>query len=102
MTLQKHILSRVGIFAVVMLFLMLIFYIKFLITKEGVEIFQLVFFGFIWLIMSASYLLFEASDLRNNVNNINKRKFNLITGYSLFVVLIILTLYIIRGAAYMF
>lgn len=102
MTLQKHILSRVGMFTIVMLLLMLLFYIKFLFTKDGVEIFQFALFGFIWLFMSASYLLFAASDLRENVNNKNKRKFNLITGYSLFAVLILLTLYIIRGATYLF
>jgi hypothetical protein len=87
---------RVGIFVIIILLLILGFYIKFLITKDGVEILQFALFGFIWLFMSASYLLFESSELKENLKDNNKRKFNLITGYSLFTILIIIFLQFIK------
>lgn len=98
MTIQKHILVRVGKFAIVLLLLALGIYIKSFFTHDGTEIIQFVVLGFIWIFLSALYLLLERSNLKDK----NKRKFNLIIGYSLFLVLILLTLQFIRGATYAF
>ncbi len=97
MTLQKHILFRLKVFSIVLLIFASGFYLKFLVSNDGIEILYFIIFGSVWLVMSALYLLIESFELKES-----KRKFNLITGISILVILTILVIQFMIGAAKVF
>ncbi|TRO66798.1 hypothetical protein [Christiangramia sabulilitoris] len=102
MTLGKHITHRFLIFGIILSILGVGFYLKYLLFNDGKEIFQFLIGAFIWLFLSGSFLLYESSELKQNLNNKKKRRFNLITGISIFTIIGILILQFIIGAAKVF
>ncbi|WP_298248377.1 hypothetical protein [uncultured Christiangramia sp.] len=99
MTLNKHISHRILIFGIILIIIAFGFYLKYQFYNDGTEFFQFIFSTIIWLILSASFLLFESSELKKNSIDKKKRKFNLITGISIFIIIGIIIIQLIFGAA---
>ena len=102
MTLSKHITYRFLIFGIILSLLGFGFYLKYQLINDGTEIFQFIIGAFIWLFLSGSFLLFESSELKKNLNDKKKRRFNKITGISIFIFIGILTFQFLIGAAKVF